>query len=148
MGHRHPGADPQQLLLRIHPDAGDLSTLAFSSSWNTCYQSLTLALLLTVVNIIYKLSHRWCVIPPLYLPQVLGGRLAEMYGTRVVFGGCILSSAILTLLTPMAAHWSSNAVIAVRVLLGLASVGVPGTVKEKRTNHLHLYDPCVYFWIP
>ncbi|XP_063597616.1 sialin-like [Penaeus indicus] len=53
------------------------------------------------------------------ITQILGGRLAELYGTRLVFGGCILGSGIITLFTPIAARAHVGAAIALRVLLGL-----------------------------
>ncbi|XP_070000472.1 sialin [Penaeus vannamei] len=53
------------------------------------------------------------------ITQIVGGRLAELYGTRLVFGGCIMGSGIITLFTPIAARAHVGAAIALRVLLGL-----------------------------
>ncbi|XP_053640971.2 sialin-like isoform X2 [Cherax quadricarinatus] len=53
--------------------------------------------------------------------QVIGGRLSEIYGTHRVLGCCILTSAIWTLLTPIAARFHYVALIVLRVALGLCS---------------------------
>ncbi|XP_045591544.1 sialin [Procambarus clarkii] len=53
--------------------------------------------------------------------QIIGGRLAEIYGTKRVLGGCIFISAIWTLVTPIAARAHYGALIAIRVVLGLCS---------------------------
>lgn len=56
-----------------------------------------------------------------YLPcQIPGGRIAEVYGTKRVFGGSVLVTALLSLLTPKAAqiHWALLLII--RALQGMA----------------------------
>ncbi|XP_050715464.1 sialin-like isoform X2 [Eriocheir sinensis] len=50
--------------------------------------------------------------------QIIGGRLAEKYGTRITFGICGLTSGFFTLLSPVAARSHYGALIAVRVLMG------------------------------
>ncbi|KAK7066420.1 hypothetical protein SK128_019270, partial [Halocaridina rubra] len=55
------------------------------------------------------------------ITQILGGRLAEIYGTRWVFGGCIFGGAICTLLTPVVSKAHYAALIALRVIMGLIS---------------------------
>ncbi|XP_042909061.1 sialin isoform X1 [Parasteatoda tepidariorum] len=52
--------------------------------------------------------------------QIPGGRLAEMYSGKWVFGIGTFITALLTLLTPMAARYSVDVLIAIRVLEGLA----------------------------
>ncbi|CAF1210203.1 unnamed protein product [Rotaria sp. Silwood1] len=47
------------------------------------------------------------------------GNLAEKFGSKWIFGGCILIAAILTLLTPLAARTHVGLLVAVRVLIGL-----------------------------
>ncbi|XP_068216855.1 putative inorganic phosphate cotransporter [Palaemon carinicauda] len=51
--------------------------------------------------------------------QVMGGRLAEVMGTKYVFGICILTGAIVSFLTPLMAHIHYIALIATRITLGL-----------------------------
>ncbi|XP_071443502.1 sialin-like isoform X2 [Hetaerina americana] len=54
------------------------------------------------------------------LTQLPGGMLAEKIGGKHLVGFGILSTSILTLLTPAAAHWGgSSTLIAVRILEGL-----------------------------
>ncbi|KAG0716233.1 Sialin [Chionoecetes opilio] len=50
--------------------------------------------------------------------QIIGGRLAEVYGTRLTFGLCGVTSGFFTLLSPIAARTHYGAFIAVRVLMG------------------------------
>lgn len=52
--------------------------------------------------------------------QVPGGRVAEVWGTKTVFGSSILINGILSLALPLAArlHWSL--LLAIRALQGLA----------------------------
>ncbi|KAL0275646.1 UNVERIFIED_CONTAM: hypothetical protein PYX00_003443 [Menopon gallinae] len=50
--------------------------------------------------------------------ELPGGRLAEVFGARRIFGYSMLSASILTLLTPVACSVSHIAVIALRVVLG------------------------------
>ncbi|XP_064105971.1 sialin-like isoform X1 [Macrobrachium nipponense] len=54
------------------------------------------------------------------ITSIPGGRLAELYGTKIVFGGSILLSGILTLFTPVAARFSYVALILIRILIGIA----------------------------
>ncbi|XP_042203667.1 putative inorganic phosphate cotransporter [Homarus americanus] len=51
--------------------------------------------------------------------QILGGRLAELYGTRIVFGLSILAGGVSAILTPLAARTHYGLVIALRVVQGL-----------------------------
>ncbi|XP_064480573.1 sialin-like isoform X2 [Ornithodoros turicata] len=53
------------------------------------------------------------------LTQVPGGRLAERVGAKWLFGGGILVTALLTLLTPVAALSSFGAFVVLRVIMGL-----------------------------
>ncbi|GIY54669.1 hypothetical protein CDAR_47061 [Caerostris darwini] len=54
--------------------------------------------------------------------QIPGGRLAEVYSGKWVFGISTLIVAILTLLTPLAARLGVEYLIAIRALEGLAQV--------------------------
>uniref|UniRef100_A0A915PEA0 Major facilitator superfamily (MFS) profile domain-containing protein n=1 Tax=Setaria digitata TaxID=48799 RepID=A0A915PEA0_9BILA len=56
--------------------------------------------------------------------QIPGGYLAGRYGGRLVIGFMILGSAILTLISPIAATTSVFAFIAARVLLGFMQGGI------------------------
>lgn len=53
------------------------------------------------------------------LTQVPGGRLAEMFGGKLIYGFGVLVTAIFTLLTPIAAYYSLPALILVRILEGM-----------------------------
>lgn len=53
------------------------------------------------------------------LTQVPGGRLAEMFGGKRIYGIGVLITAIFTLLTPFAALWNMTALVIVRVLEGV-----------------------------
>ncbi|XP_042874013.1 sialin-like [Penaeus japonicus] len=55
-----------------------------------------------------------------FITNIPGGRLAEMYGTKRVFGGAILVGGLLDLLTPVAARIHFGALIALRTLIGLS----------------------------
>ncbi|XP_069956909.1 putative inorganic phosphate cotransporter, partial [Cherax quadricarinatus] len=60
--------------------------------------------------------------------QVLGGRVAELVGARRVLGGALLAASCSTLFIPLAARASSGALVAVRVIMGLAlGVTYPST---------------------
>jgi MFS family permease len=54
--------------------------------------------------------------------NINGGQLADMFGVRYLCAFVTLSSAILTLLTPVVAFWSPIALIVLRVITGLAQV--------------------------
>lgn len=53
------------------------------------------------------------------LTQIPGGRLAEMFGGKYVYGIGVLMTAIFTLLTPIAAYWSLPAFVLIRILEGM-----------------------------
>ncbi len=55
--------------------------------------------------------------------QIPGGYLAGRYGGRYIFGVGVLMTAILTLLTPLAAEIHIGALIALRVIEGFFEVG-------------------------
>ncbi|XP_069958670.1 sialin-like isoform X2 [Cherax quadricarinatus] len=55
-----------------------------------------------------------------FATNIPGGRLAEVYGTKRVFGGAILVGGVLTFFTPLAAHAHYTALIILRLLIGLA----------------------------
>ncbi|KAG7160652.1 Sialin-like 5 [Homarus americanus] len=52
--------------------------------------------------------------------KIPGGRLAELYGTKRVFGGAILIGGVLTLFTPLAARAHYVVLILLRAAIGLA----------------------------
>ena len=54
--------------------------------------------------------------------QLPGGMLAEKVGPRLVFGLTGLLSGIVTMVTPFIARWDVKALLASRILLGLAQV--------------------------
>lgn len=51
--------------------------------------------------------------------QIPGGRMAELFGGKWLFGIGVLCTSVLTLLTPIAARWGVGALIVLRVLEGL-----------------------------
>ena len=53
------------------------------------------------------------------LTELPGGRLAETFGTRRVFGYSMLAASLITLVTPYAAYIGYLAVTVLRALLGL-----------------------------
>lgn len=54
--------------------------------------------------------------------QLMGGRLSEVLGAKMVYGPGILISGVFTLLGPVAVRFNFYAFIALRVLTGAASV--------------------------
>ncbi|KAK0163900.1 hypothetical protein PV328_002585 [Microctonus aethiopoides] len=62
-------------------------------------------------------SFYWCYI----LSQVIGGVLTQYFGTKTVFGGSQLITAICSLLIPTAADIHYGAIIALRSIQGIAS---------------------------
>lgn len=56
------------------------------------------------------------------LTQVPGGRLAELFGGKLVFGIGVLMTAIFTFLSPIAAYINFPFFIAVRILEGMGEV--------------------------
>lgn len=56
------------------------------------------------------------------ITQIPGGRMAEVFGGKWLFGLGVLCTAILTLLTPLAARWGYAALIVLRILEGLGEV--------------------------
>lgn len=53
------------------------------------------------------------------LTQVIGGRGAELYGTKRVYGICILAGGISALLSPMMARFHYGALIGLRIVQGM-----------------------------
>lgn len=51
--------------------------------------------------------------------NILGGRAAEYMGGKLVFGLGIVLSALLTIITPLSARFSTELLIAVRVIIGI-----------------------------
>lgn len=54
-----------------------------------------------------------------FLTQILGGRLAEMYGTKWVYGSCILGGGMCALLSPVAARIHYGLFMALRIVHGM-----------------------------
>lgn len=54
--------------------------------------------------------------------EIPGGRLAEIIGTRRVFGYSMLISSLITLLTPLSATFGYAMVAALRIVLGFMLV--------------------------
>ena len=63
------------------------------------------------------------------LTQIPGGWMAEKFGAKWLFGLGVLCTAVLTLVTPVAARFHVGVFIAVRVLEGLGEV-----------NFMFIYD--------
>ena len=56
--------------------------------------------------------------------QIPGGYLAGHYGGKMFLGLGVLSTAALTLLTPLAATWGAHWLFALRALEGFGEVGI------------------------
>lgn len=56
------------------------------------------------------------------ITQIPGGWLAEVFGGKKLFGFGVLCTAILTLLTPLAARWNLYVFVALRVIEGIGEV--------------------------
>ena len=54
--------------------------------------------------------------------QIIGGWLSDTYGGRRVFGLALIIAGICSLVTPLCARTSVNAVFVARVIMGLSSV--------------------------
>ena len=65
--------------------------------------------------------------------QIPGGWLAEKFGGKWLFGLGVLGTAILTLLTPVAARLSVGTLLAVRVVEGIGEVCI-STVLDKQKS--------------
>lgn len=70
-------------------------------------------------------SFYWCYI----LSQVVGGVLTQYFGTKAVFGGSQLITAICSLLMPCAAGIHYGFMIALRSIQGVASVSYLGSLR-------------------
>lgn len=58
------------------------------------------------------------------MTQIPGGRLAELFGGKLVYGVGVLVTAIFTLLSPIAARINFPLFITVRVLEGMGEVSI------------------------
>lgn len=56
------------------------------------------------------------------ITQVPGGYLSEKIGAKWLFGGGVMVTAVLSLLTPVAASWGVVPFVVVRVFEGLGEV--------------------------
>nr|CAD7570776.1 unnamed protein product [Timema californicum] len=56
--------------------------------------------------------------------QIIGGRMAEKFGAKFVYGPSILATSLLTMLSPMAARFHVYVFIVLRVLQGATSVTI------------------------
>ncbi|MPC09613.1 Sialin [Portunus trituberculatus] len=54
--------------------------------------------------------------------QIPGGRIAELFGARRVFGGALTAASLLSLLIPFTARANAAPLIANRILLGISEV--------------------------
>ena len=79
------------------------------------------AILQQVKTILVFLAKKSCFYSPSYgyvTTQIIGGRMTELFGVKRVYGFCLLGTAFLTLLSPIAAKLHVAAFIALRVLQG------------------------------
>lgn len=72
-------------------------------------------------------SFYWCYI----LSQVVGGVLTQHFGTKTVFGGSQLATAICSLLIPTASSIHYGFAIVLRSIQGIASVSFMSLTKFK-----------------
>lgn len=86
-------------------------------------------------------SFYWCYI----LSQVVGGVLTQYFGTKAIFGGSQLITAICSLLMPSAAGIHYGFMIALRSIQGVASVSTLHFPKKEYIinrwrNSIHVYQ--------
>jgi MFS transporter, ACS family, solute carrier family 17 (sodium-dependent inorganic phosphate cotransporter), other len=62
------------------------------------------------------------------MTELPGGRMAEIFGARKIFGYSMLIASLMTLLTPLAANISHMAVVALRVVIGFTLVPTINTI--------------------
>jgi hypothetical protein len=77
--------------------------------------------------------------PRYIVSQLPGGFLATRYGGKRVILVSMISSVIITCITPMASRVSLHATAACRVMLGLSSGCLYVTLHHPRVSHAHLY---------
>ena len=56
--------------------------------------------------------------------QIIGGRLTEYFGIKVVYGASLGLTAVGTLLSPVVARWHYTAFIALRIFQACFSVSL------------------------
>ena len=54
--------------------------------------------------------------------NIIGGWLSKRFGFRLILGGSVFMSAVMTILTPIAAKLNFELFVALRVLLGFVAV--------------------------
>jgi MFS family permease len=88
------------------------------------------------------------------LTQLPGGRLAELWGGKWLYGLGVLVTALFTLLTPWAAKTSVYLLVAVRVMEGLgegvtfpAMHAMLGKKNQLHEPHQHAFYPPRSMWI-
>ncbi|KAJ3634274.1 hypothetical protein MTP99_011169 [Tenebrio molitor] len=59
-----------------------------------------------------------CIFWGYSLCSLIGGRLSEIYGSRIVLGSALLSAGLFTILTPLASYLNYYLLVATRVALG------------------------------
>ena len=85
-------------------------------------------------------SFYWCYI----LSQVVGGVLTQYFGTKTVFGGSQLITAICSLLMPSAAGIHYGVMITLRSIQGIASVSpLLRNKREKKKNTKVYKEHCI-----
>ncbi|XP_012136621.1 sialin isoform X2 [Megachile rotundata] len=78
-------------------------------------------------------SFYWCYI----LSQVVGGVLTQYFGTKTVFGGSQLITAVCSLLMPSAAGIHYGVMIALRSIQGIASGEIYATAEERSSPRMN-----------
>ena len=54
--------------------------------------------------------------------QLPGGYVAEQFGAKLIFGLAVLGPSLLSVLTPFVARWNVNALVVLRILMGVTEV--------------------------
>lgn len=54
------------------------------------------------------------------LTDIIGGRLAELFGPKKIFGYGMLVASVITIITPLACDWDYYAAMAARFGIGLS----------------------------
>lgn len=68
--------------------------------------------------------------------ELPGGRLAEVIGTKKVFGYCMLISSFITFVTPVAASWGYISLVILRAILGLLLVNLQDNDNQVKEQFL------------
>lgn len=76
------------------------------------------------------------------ITQLIGGRIAEKFGTKYMFAGAQMTAGLVTVCLPICARAGTEFFIAGRILLGLAQVTIKSGKKANEVSNQNWF--CVY----